>query len=97
MSKKRSDRDLRQMPIFSGGRARTIIVDEQVATEVGRYMSAVGRLVETNDISAVDEFEGESIVDVNGKRYPFETRPNVLYGLTATEPDIMDQIYRILR
>ena len=96
MSKKKSPRNLRQMPIFSAGQRHIVVVDKETASEIGSYFNAVARLLNTNDPNALQEFVGKSVTDTGGNRYLLETRPNFLYGLTAAEPDIMDQIYRLL-
>jgi hypothetical protein len=87
----------RIMPIFSGGREHTITVGNyDAAFQIGRYMAAVKRFLETNDPSVLNSFKGQSIVDVKGKRYIFETRPNVLYRLQASQTETFEEVYRIV-
>jgi hypothetical protein len=87
----------RRMLIFSNGRSLTITVaDFQSASLVGRYMAAVGQFLRTNDRSLLMPFVGQSVRDINGKEHPFETRPNVLYGLSAAGEHTFEQIYRIV-
>jgi hypothetical protein len=87
----------RRMLIFSNGRSLAITVaDFQSASLVGRYMAAVRRFLETNDRSVLEPFIGQSVRDATGKEHPFETRPNVLYRLSAAGEHTFEQIYRIV-
>jgi hypothetical protein len=87
----------RRMLIFSNGRSLAITVaDFQSASRVGRYMAAVRRFLETNDRSVLEPFIGQSVRDATGKEHPFETRPNVLYRLSAAGEHAFEQIYRIV-
>jgi hypothetical protein len=86
-----------QIPIFSEGQRLVILVDEDNASLIGSYHNAIYRLLRTNKPEAVAKFEGKYVTDINGRRYVLETRPNKLYELTATDPDIMDRMYRIIR
>jgi len=87
----------RRMLIFSQGRSLPITVgDIQTASAVGRFMAAVGRFLDTNDRSVLTPFVGQSVRDINGREYPFETRPNILYRLSAAGEHSFEQIYRIV-
>ena len=83
--------------IFSEGKSLTIMVgDLSAASLAGKYMSAVGRFLETNDLSALAPFVGRSVVDLSGKEHPLETRPNVLYRLAAAGEHTFEQVYKIV-
>ncbi len=87
----------REIPIYSGGRLHTITVTSYGDTFViGRYMAAVKEFKRTNDASLLAPFVGQSVVDVQGKRYVFETRPNVLYRVLDAHGDVFEQMYRII-
>jgi hypothetical protein len=86
----------RIVPIFSSGKFQKITVSFEASQKAGAYMSAVNVFLSSNDTSALDPFRGESIVDVKGKRYFLETRPNVLYRLNASESQSYEEIYRIV-
>jgi hypothetical protein len=87
----------RRMLIFSQGRSLPITVgNAQVASALGRFMAVVGRFLETNDRSVLTPFVGQSVRDINGREYPFETRPNVLYWLSTAGEHTFEQIYRIV-
>jgi hypothetical protein len=87
----------RRVPIFSKGRILTVLVPVSEASRVGGYMSAVNQFLQTNDESFIEQFDGESIVDHRGAEYFFETRPNVVYRLTATQTESFEEVYRIVR
>ena len=63
---------------------------------VGKYMAAVRRFLETNDVTLLEPFEGRSVVDSRGQEHPFETRPNAVYRLAHTEDHSFEEIYRIV-
>jgi hypothetical protein len=91
------DDRLRVVPIFSKGQNIEIRVrGYEPAREAGAYMAAVKQFLATNDRSLLGPFEGQSVLDVTGKRHPFETRPNVLYRLHAAGTEPYEQIYRIV-
>jgi hypothetical protein len=87
----------RRILIYSQGRSLPITVGNiQAASAVGRLMAAVGRFLETNDRSVLTPFVGQSVRGINGREYPFETRPNVLYRLSTAGEHTFEQIYRIV-
>ncbi len=93
----KDDRRPRQVPVFSGGRAHEIVVAGYAEAElVGRYMAAVGEFLRTNDASNLRPFVGELVMDVNGRPYLLETRPNTLYRLNNSGIEPFEQIYRIV-
>lgn len=92
-----TDQRKRLMPIFSAGKEHTITVaNYDAAFEVGRYMAAVKTFLETNDPSVLKPFKGQSIIDVSGKQYIFETRPNMLYRLQSSQTETFEDVYRIV-
>lgn len=66
-----------------------------MASENGRYLNAVRRLLHTNDPYALAEFAGLSIKDIHGREFPFETRANVLYRANSV-PEPIAEIYQVL-
>jgi len=87
----------RRMSLFSRGRLVQVVVsDFDAASKIGRYMSAVGEFLRTNEPSGLREFEGVSVVDVSGKTHAFETRPNALYRLASAHDEGFEHIYRIV-
>lgn len=80
---------------FSDGQTLRVIVTPETASAIGRYMSAVGQFLKTNDRDHLKAFAGQSIKDLSRKEHPFETRPNVLYRLNAV-PEPFEEIYRVL-
>jgi hypothetical protein len=87
----------RRMLLYSDAKSLPITVaNAQTASAVGRFMAAVGRFLEANDRSVLTPFVGQSVRDINGREYPFETRPNILYRLSAAGEHAFEQIYRIV-
>ncbi|WP_298161779.1 hypothetical protein [Acidocella sp.] len=86
----------RIMQMFSNGEAVKITVDPDEARLVGAYHSAVGRFLNTNDPDFLGLFDGQSVTDITGKSYPFETDPNALYRLSETGSESFEDVYRIV-
>jgi hypothetical protein len=87
----------RRMQVYSEGKLRVITVPGyEPAARIGRYLSAVGQFLETNDPAHLAPFVGESVTDVKGREYVFETRPNVLYRLSELGAETFEQVYRII-
>jgi len=87
----------RQMLVYSNGRALTVVLpDYEQANRAGAYMAAVGQFLRTNEGSVLEPFEGQGVTGKDGTFIPFETRPNTLYRLTATEEASFEEVYRIV-
>jgi hypothetical protein len=87
----------RRMLLFSNGRSLVITVaDFQSASLVGQYMATVKHFLERPDRSVLRPFVDQAVRDVSGKEHRFETRPNVLYKLSAAGEHTFEQIYRIV-
>jgi hypothetical protein len=87
----------RRMPLYSRRRQIEITVgDLETASLVGRYMSAVGQFLTTNNRALLMPFTGQSAADVKGKTHPFETNPNSIYRLATAGGDVFEQVYRII-
>lgn len=84
------------LPIFSKGKRLEITVNYSEAQKVGAYTSAVGTFLTTNNLSTLESIDGSFVVDMNGKKYLLETRPNVLYKLNATQDETFEETYRIV-
>lgn len=91
-----NDRRPRRMLLYSNGEARAVTVGRPAASDIGIYMSAVGRFLETNDRSHIRAFEGRDVTDVRGVAHPFETDPNTLYRLAHAGDETFEQVYRIV-
>ena len=91
-------RDLpRRMLLFSDGKVVQVVVgDFDSASKIGRFMSAVSNILQTNNPAGLREFEGVSVTDLSGKTHPFETRPNALYRLASAHDQSFEHIYRIV-
>lgn len=91
-------RDLpRRVPIFTSGREKTITVgDFDQASLVGKYMSAVGWFLRSNDLRYLRPYVEKAVTDIAGDSYPLETRPNVLHRLANAGVSSFVQVYRIV-
>lgn len=87
----------RQMLVYSRGRELHLILpDYESANLAGRYMSAVGQFLDSNDPSLLAEFAGQGVTDVEGAYHPFELGENTLYRLSETGTESFEAVYRIL-
>jgi hypothetical protein len=87
----------RRVRVFSKGKSLEITVANVSDSSLAMtYMSAVRRFRDTNDLSLLTPFTGQSIRDIAGNEHLFETNPNVLYRLSAGSEHSFEQIYRIV-
>lgn len=86
----------RRVAIFTGGKQLAITVRSRTASLIGKYNSAVGQFLRTNNPDVLAEFAGRAVKDVHGKTYPFETNPNLLYRLSSAGGEPFEDIYRIV-
>ena len=92
----RGDRRIREFTFFSDGReVKAKFRRSSSSTRVGRYLAAVSIFDETNDPDVLQPFEGDYVIDMKGREFPFETRPNVLRRLLETQ-EPFEEIYRIV-
>jgi len=91
------DKRPRDVTFYSAGRIVAVTVPGYApAKRVGEYTAAVGLFLAGNDPAVLDPFSGESVRDVRGRRYVFETRPNELYRLAEGGSLPFEQVYRIV-
>jgi hypothetical protein len=87
----------RRVLIFTDGREKKITVgDFSEASLVGKYMSAVGWFLRTNDIRHLRPYASKSVTDIDDTQYPLETRPNTLHRLANAGVSSFEQVYRIV-
>ena len=87
----------RRVLIFTDGREKEITVgDFSEASAVGKYMSAVGWFTRTNAVRRLRPFDAKYVTDIDGNRYPLETRPNVLHRLLHSGVSTFEHVYRIV-
>jgi hypothetical protein len=73
---KRSDRLLRVVVIPSEqGLIEVATRDSRQASELGRYSEAVHKYLETGDASALQQFAGKYVLDLNGNQIALMTEP----------------------
>ena len=86
----------RQMLVFSDGRALKMKVEPEAASLIGSYMNDVGLFLNSNNPAFLKAWKVAQIVDVKGRKHPFETDPNTLYRLNQAGRNSFDEIYRII-
>lgn len=87
----------RRVPHIKGSTATTVTVpDFANASRAGQYHNAVGRFVNTGDLSFIQPFEGDGIIDTKGRSHPFETDPNNLFRYAAKDEPPFHEIYQIV-
>jgi hypothetical protein len=65
-----SDKLLRVLPVLEyGGKQEIAIRDSRRASILGRYWNAVDRYLATGDASALQKFEGQVIIDIDGNKH----------------------------
>lgn len=87
----------RRVLIFTDGYEKPITVgDFSEASLVGKYMSAVGWFLRSNDLRHLRSYTNRAVTDITGDTYPLETRPNVLHRLAHSGVTSFTQVYRIV-
>jgi hypothetical protein len=84
-----------EVALFTRGRVEQVQFDDP--EEVSRamsYMASVRHFKDTQDISALAPYRGETVRDLRGTKHPLETRENVLYRLSSSIPEREDKFYR---
>lgn len=87
-----ADRLLRPMYIYSDGqRVHTTVRGSRIASDIGRYHSAVGHYLNTGDDSRLRRFRGVTIQGVE-----LETDPDVIDDLARRGVFEFESIYRMV-
>lgn len=72
------------------GNAPVTVKGSKQASELGKYMSAVGKYLRTGDVEALGKFEGRSIGG-----HPLITDPDLLSSLAQAGALTLDEIYAV--
>ena len=87
----------REVVVISDGRQLRISVRGFATASLAMsHRAAVRAFLDTNDVSHLKPFEGQSVTDTAGRVHPLETRPNVLHRLAAAGSEGFEQIYRLV-
>lgn len=84
-----------EVMLFTRGRSEQVQFNnpEQVSRAMS-FMASVRHFKDTQDISVLERFRGESVCDLHGTIHPFETRPNLLYRLSFSISERPDKFYK---
>jgi len=87
----------RRIAVQSNGRIQAIFVDGfNPASKAGQAWDLQGRFTQTNDIELLNTLRGQGVTDVRGRFHPFETDPNALHRIAATDETAFHEIYQIV-
>lgn len=87
----------RRVQIIVDAKSKAIIVPTFAdASRVGVYRNRVRRFLDTHDLTYLEEFEGETVTDINGKSWPLETDPNMLIRFALKDEPAFHEIYQIV-
>jgi hypothetical protein len=93
-----ADNRPRRVPMIKGSGTNAIIVpgfDE--ASRVGRHHNAIGQFLRSQDLSALEPFQGQGVTDIAGRFHPFETNPNALIRYALKDEPEFHEIYQIIQ
>lgn len=74
----------------TAGNAPVTLKGSKQASELGKYMSAVGKYLRTGDIGALERFEGKSIAG-----HALIADPDLLSSLAQAGALTLDEIYAV--
>jgi hypothetical protein len=87
----KNDRRRRRMLIPTAlGNTPTTVVGSKQASQLGRYMSAIGKYLRTGDVAGLAEFKGQSI-----EGHFLITDPEILSALAQAGALTLDEIYAV--
>ena len=94
---KLADQRKRRMIVISKGdwENRTLRDFEQ-ASRNGKFLNTVRKFLQTNDQELLLPFEGQSVIDAQGKAHIFETDPNILYELDHAGGENFEDVYKLV-
>jgi hypothetical protein len=77
--------DLRPQSFWmvSNGQMKAVTLPNEEGSRIGHYWNAVNEFLASNDPIYLDPYAGEGVIDVSGRYWPFEVRPNVLRKLDS--------------
>lgn len=90
------DKRIFEMRVYSGGRSHRVFVDAETQKELARYLSAVGRFLDSNNRDHLRPFEGRRLTDYRGRSFEYETNPSQLYRLSAAGELAFRDVYRVV-
>lgn len=87
----------RRVQIIVDARSKAIIVPSFAeASRIGVYRNRVRQFLKEQDLTYLEEFEGETVTDIKGKSWPLETDPNTLIRFALKDEPAFHEIYQIV-
>lgn len=84
---KRHDKIARSLKFYERGKLRHAeIANSEVASDIGRYWNAVGRLAETGDSAALRRLGRQRFKDMDGTFHTLEKDPKIILELERRRP-----------
>ena len=82
-----------RMLVTSGGAEKSVMFvgPDQVSIN-GRHQHAIKAFISSNDRELLRPFDGQSVIDAQGKSHLLETDPNVLHRLAAAGSEVFHEI-----
>lgn len=88
----------REMKAFTTNGPRVLkIAGFDQTSLIGRHEAAVKNFLQTNDVSLLTPFKGQSIKDISGRTHFLETRPNTIHRLANSEFEAFEMVYRLIQ
>lgn len=92
-----TDRRVREVQVFSEAGIQHIRVRGFGGASLAmRHRAAVQKFLDSNDLSLLAPFEGQTVKDASRLKHILETRPNVLYRIANAGSDADMKIYRLI-
>jgi hypothetical protein len=85
----------REALVTTRGQRRWIKVGFEDASLIGSHNEAIKRFRRFNVETILHPFRGQSAVDLRGRKYPLETRSNVLHRLAYAGNEAFETVYRL--
>ena len=93
-----SDNRPRRMTVISGGEAlERVLLGFDQASLNGQHLNAVRQFLGSNDRELLFPFEGQAVIDANGRTHPLETDPNTLHRIAAQGEEVFHNVYRLIQ
>jgi hypothetical protein len=91
-----TDKRIRSVQAFTTrGKRQLKVKGFKPASTVMFHLAAVESFLAAPDLATLEPYVGLSVTDAEGRAHRLETRPNVLYRLSAAGGESYEEIYRL--